>query len=131
MKPQIIGDYEIGYEYVHLVLRDGLGAEFCRISDDVTIPTITIGADDADWQHIIDRLLHESFELISDRLGCRLYPSGNLARNSAAYVFVLDHQQFADCCAKVAEFLAAALPDLAKAWKARKALALRRKRKGT
>ncbi len=120
MKPQVIGDYEIGYECVHLVLRDGTGAEFYRLSDDVTIPTIVIGADNADWQHIIDRLLHESFELIFDRLGCRFYPSGDLANNDAAWVFIFNHQQFADCCAKVADFLAIALPDLEKAWKARK-----------
>lgn len=120
MKPQVIGDYEIGYEYVQLVLRDGCGAEFYLLSDDVTIPTIVVGADDADWKQIVARLLHESFELVSDRLGCRFYPSGDLARNSAAYVFVLDHQRLADCCAKVAEFLAAALPDLQKAWKARR-----------
>lgn len=119
MKSQVIGDYEIGYECVRLALRDGTGAEFYRLSDDVTMPTIVIGADDADWRHIVTRLLHESFELIYDRLGCRFYPSGDLANNSSAYIFVLDHQRFADCCAKVADLLAVALPDLAKTWKAR------------
>ena len=120
MKSQVIGDDEIGYECVRLVLRDGCGAEFYRLSDDVTMPTIVVGADEGNWQHIVARLLHESFELVSDRLGCRFYPSGDLANNSSGYVFVLDHQRFADCCAKVADFLAVALPDLAKAWKARR-----------
>ena len=119
MKPQVVGDYEIGYECVRLVLRDGTGAEFYRLSDDVTLPTIVIGADQAAWRHVVARLLHESFELVYDRLGCRFYPSDDLANNSAAHVFMFDHQRFADCCAKVADFLAAALPDLQKAWKAR------------
>jgi len=119
MKPQVIGDYEIGYEMVRLVLRDGCGAEFYRLSDDVTLPTIVVGADEAGWTQIIARLLHESFELVLDRLGCRFYPSGDLAQNSSAYTFMLDHQHFADCCARVAEFLAAALPDLERALKAR------------
>ena len=119
MKPQIIGDYEIGYEYVRLVLRDGTGADFYRLSDDVTIPTIVVGADEANWTRVVTRLLHESFELVLDRLGCRFYPSGDLAENAAAWVFMLDHQQFADCCAKVADFVAVALPDLKKAWTAR------------
>ncbi len=119
MKPQVIGDYEIGFECVRLILRDGDGAEFYRLSDDVTSPTIAIGADNANWRQLVTRLLHESFELISDRLGCRFYPTGDLANNSSAYMLVLDHQRFADCCAKVADFLAVAMPDLQKAWKAR------------
>ncbi len=119
MKSQIVGDYEIGYEYVQLILRDGVGAEFDRLSDDVTIPTITLGSDEARWVHVVARLLHESFELVMDRLGCRFYPAGNLANDSSAYTFVLDHQRFADCCAKVADFVAVALPDLKKAWTAR------------
>ena len=93
MKPQIIGDYQIGYEYVRLVLRDGTGADFYRLSDDVTIPTIAVGADEANWTRVVTRLFH--------------------------YVSILDHQQFADCCAKVADFVAVALPDLKKAWTAR------------
>jgi len=120
MKPRVVGDYEIGYECVRLVLRDGSGAEFYRLSDDVTMPTIVVGGDEADWKHMVSRLLHESFELVSDRLGCRFYPSSDLSQNSAAYIFLLDHQRFADCCAKVAEFLAAALPDLEAAWKTRR-----------
>jgi len=120
MKSQVIGDYEIGYEMVRLVLRDGCGAEFYRLSDDVTIPTIVVGADEADWKHIVARLLHESFELVSDRLGCRFYPTDDLAQNTSAYVFFLDHQKFADSCAKVSEFLAIALVDLEIAWTARR-----------
>ncbi len=118
MKPQIVGNYEIGYEYVRLILRDGTGAEFYRLSDDITIPTITLGSE-AKWVGVVARLLHESFELVMDRLGCRFYPTDNLANDSSAYTFVLDHQRFADCCAKVADFVAVALPDLKKAWMAR------------
>ncbi len=120
MKPQVIGDYEIGYECVRLLLRDGVGAEFYLLPDDVVIPTILVGADEPDWKRIVAMLLHESFELISCRLGCRFYPSSDMANNTAAYVFVLNHQQFADCCAKVADFLAAAMPDVKKAWTTRR-----------
>ncbi len=118
MKPQVIGDYEIGYEYVRLILRDGVGAEFDLLPDDITIPAITVGAD-GNWKGIVARLLHESFEFTSVRLGCRFYPSHDLANNSAAYMFMLDHQKYAECCARVADFLVPALPDLSKAWKTR------------
>lgn len=120
MKPQVIGNYEIGYEYVQLVLRDGVGAEFYRLSEDITIPTIVVGADDDKWREIVALLLHESFEFVADRLGCRYYPTNDIANNGAAHSFLLDHQQFSDCCAKVADFVAVALPDLQKAWKARR-----------
>ena len=119
MKPQIIGDYEIGYEMVQLILRDGDGAEFYRLSGNVTIPTIIVGCGHACWWQVVACLLHEAFELVADRLGCRFYPSHNLANDNSAYLFVLDHQRFADCCAKVADFMTVALPDLAVAWKQR------------
>lgn len=118
MKPQVIGNYEFGYEYVQLLLRDGEGAEFYRLSEDITIPTIFIGADGS-WLDIVTRLLHEALEFSLERAGCRFYPTNDLARNTAAYTFSFNHQQFADCCAKVAEFVTAALPDLQKAWKQR------------
>ena len=114
-KPQVVGDYEIGYECVRLVLRDGDGAEFYLLPDDVTIPKIVVGANGV-WKGVVARLLHESFELVASRTRSRYYPSEDVAQNHAEYLFVMDHQQFADCCTRVAEFMSAALPDLSKAW---------------
>ena len=127
MKSQVVGEYEIGYECVRLVLRDGEGAEFELLPGGGGISAITIGCDDANWSHMVARLLHESFEFVSSRLGCRYYPSGDIANNSAAYVFMLNHQQFADCCAKVADFASIALPDFQKAWRGRRKLRAQRR----
>lgn len=76
-----------------------------------------LGAD-GDWKDMINKLLHESMEFFMEKIQCRFYPCNDLAHNSAAYVFVMNHQQFADCCAKAGELLSTSLPDLATAWKA-------------
>ena len=120
MKPRCLGDYEIGYESVSLYTRDGYGAELVYQRDDANCPVICIGMDADDWWQIVARLLHEALELTFLRKGCRFCPSGDLSADTGAYHFFCDHYAFSSCCADVADFLVRALPDLEKAWKARK-----------
>jgi hypothetical protein len=121
MRQKIIGVYEIGFEQAQLVLREDIGGEFYCIPEKGSIARIKIGADQRRWSDVVAVLLHETFELLVMRAAGRWSPDNNLSRDHAAYLFSFNHTQFSDICAKQAEFVAAALPDLAREWKAWKA----------
>ena len=117
MKQKIVGIYYLGYEQVQLVLREGSGAEFYFCPEKGSIPRIKIGADQREWWHIVDTVLHEAFEFAMERRQCRYHATEDTSRDHSAYLFVLTHTQFSDNCSKVAEFISAAVPDLSKAWR--------------
>ena len=117
MKQVIIGIYDIGYEQIELVLREGTGGDFWNVPERGHIARIKVGADQKEWRVVVGALLHESFELVANRLQLRYDCSDDMGRDHAGYVFVMPHNKFSDCCQKTAEFLAKALPDLARAWK--------------
>lgn len=117
MRQEIIGTYDFGYEKVQLVLRDGDGGEFYLLPADINCPRVRIGADQPDWRSLVAALLHEAMEFALERMGTRYSPACEMARDHAAYVFVIDHTHFAEACARVAEFLTGSLPDLNRVWK--------------
>lgn len=117
MRQQIIGTYEFGYEKVQLVLREGEGGEFYTLPGDINCPRIRIGADHPDWRLIVAVLVHEAVEFALERAGARYSAAYEMARDHAAYLFVMDHTRFAEACVRVAEFLTGCLPDLSRAWK--------------
>ncbi len=117
MNQVIVGKYYLGVEAVELVLMEGTGGEFYRIPEAGHIARIKIGAEYDSWRGVVAVLLHESFELVYDRLGCRYCCSSHTARDSDAHTFYLDHVLFGEACARVADLLSACLPDLATAWK--------------
>lgn len=116
MRQKIVGVYELGYEQVQLVIREGTGGEFWFLPETGKVPRMKIGAD-AEWKAVVAALLHESFELAMCRKGVRWLPDPNLGNDHASYLFVLTHPQFSDACAMASEYLVASLPDLAKAWR--------------
>lgn len=116
MRQKIIGTYEAGFEAVELVLREGTGGEFYTIPEKGKICRIKIGGDYKRWDEVVNVLLHEIVELQLFRKDCRLENSNDISRDHAGYLFVATHPQFSDAIAKAAEFIAPALPDLAKAW---------------
>lgn len=118
MKQKIIGIYDLGFEQAQLVLREDIGGEFYCIPEKGSIARIKIGADQQHWDQVMAVLLHETFELLVMRAAGRWSPCSHLSRDHAAYLFSFNHTQFSDICAKQGEFLAAALPDLAREWKA-------------
>lgn len=118
MKQVIVGVYECGYEQLQLVLREGTGGEFYTVPEKGSLPRIKVGAQDPNqWRHVVATLLHEVFEWTMFRGGVRYNPDNRVSPLSQAdYLFVMTHEQFQDCCAKSAEFMTKALPDLAKAY---------------
>jgi hypothetical protein len=117
MKQIIVGNYYCGYESVELVLRDDTGGEYFITPERGHIARIKIGADYVEWQEVVSVLLHEAMELVCDRLKARYQPTCNLSGDHGQYWFLLSHADFSDACGRVAEFISACLPDLAKAWK--------------
>lgn len=115
MEQIIIGVYDLGYENVQLVLREGHGGEFYT-NPEKTLPRIKIGGDYPDWQDIQTVLLHEALEFALTRGGHRFADSQDLSNDLAAFVFHFSHSEFSDCCAKAAEFMTLSYTDLKTAW---------------
>ncbi len=112
MKQEVIGIYYFGFEQVELVVREGTGGEFWVTPEPGKLPRIKIGIDEEEWSSVITVLLHEAYEFILDRLRTRYELSDDMARSHAGYVFMMTHETFAEACARVADFIAKALPDL-------------------
>lgn len=117
MKEVYVGTYEIGYEQVRVVLADMTGGSFNALPGKGEITRIRVGADYTRWDDVISVFLHEAFELVAWRIGCRYENSNSLGRDLAGFLFMFDHPQFNNICSKVAELMAPALPDLLAAWK--------------
>ncbi len=117
MTQVVVGIYEFGMGQAQLVLRDGIGGEFYTVPDLGAIPRIKIGADQDSWQEVVSTLLHEIIELQMALTGCRLSAVPDYGRDHAGYIFIMTHLQFSEVCGRASIFVAAALPDLAAAWK--------------
>lgn len=115
MDQTIVGVYELGYENIQLVLREGRGGEF-YFNPDKDIPRIKIGGDYTLWQDLYTVLLHEVSEFALTRGGYRYSGSQDLSMDTGAFLFIFSHAQFADSCAKAAEFLVSCHKDLRNAW---------------
>ena len=116
MKQVIVGTYEIGYEKVELVLREGKGGEFYLLPGDINCPRIKVGADQEEFWMLVDVLFHEVSEFAAARLGCRYEPEDQVGRDIHAYTFILTHIQFSNMNAMTAGFICRAWNDLTKAW---------------
>ena len=117
LKQTVVGIYEIGYEEVEVVFRDGQGGEFYVYPEKGHCARMKIGADQERWDELVAVLLHEAFELVADRLKCRYRAFNDISRDTGAFTFMFSHSDFSDICAKSAEFMARAMPDASAAWK--------------
>jgi hypothetical protein len=116
VKQVIVGTYEMGWEHVQLVLREGSGGEFFLVPGDIDCPRIKIGADREHWKHLLVVLLHEAGELAAARMKCRYTPTEEVAGDVHSYLFVMTHPQFSEIQGLAAEFVANCWDDLGKAW---------------
>lgn len=116
MKQTIVGVYSMGLSQVQIVLREGNGGEFYFNPEAGAVPRIKVGAE-LQWAEVVGNLLHEALEMQMTALSCRFNPAPDYARDHSSYLFVMTHPQFSESCARTAEFITAALPDLARAWK--------------
>ncbi len=62
-------------------------------------------------------MLHEVMELSLHRAGARYDCTRDQALDHAGYAFMFDHHAFTECCARSAEFLSEAIPQLQRAWR--------------
>ena len=116
MKQIYIGTYDIGYERIRLYLSSGTGAATSFLPDDKGLTEIAVGADHEKWRKVVGALLHEAQEMAMCRLGFAFYPHGSLNNGTANCVFMLNHEQFDECCMRASELLSASMYDLRKAW---------------
>ena len=125
MWQKIVNSYEMGYQAVQLVAREDLGGEYYLVPEPGHVPRIRVGIDYEYWREVVAVLLHEAMELAIDVHRAKYKQTNQIANDHGNYLFVMDHSQFTQVCAEVAEFVAFALPDLRKAYIERR----RRKKK--
>lgn len=112
-----VGTYETGYEYVRIYLMAGTGATTDLLVPDKGVTVIKIGADQSEWHRAVSALVHEAQEMAMHRLNLSYSPNEGMNNSTANIMFVLDHEQFHECCCRTGDLLASSLPDLAVAWK--------------
>lgn len=120
MKPKSLGFVNVGYDPVELQVDPGMsgGSVFIPMGNG-TPPTMTIGLDNDEWEATLSVLIHEALEFALEKKNLRYEPSQDLGKDHAQYLFVMDHQQFSDACARVAVFLVQAQMRVYDAWKKR------------
>ena len=120
-REMLVGTYELCFEHVRLYLQPGSGANTDMLPSDKGVTTIKLGADVDKWRRVVATALHEAQEISMTRLGYSYFPSQSMNGSTANCCFILNHEQFTECCERSAEFIASALPALATAWKKWKA----------
>ncbi|MHB8053683.1 MAG: hypothetical protein ACYDH3_00300 [Candidatus Aminicenantales bacterium] len=118
MKQKIVGTFPLGLEYCELVLREGTGGEFYVMPEEGHVPRIKVGADHDEWGEVAEVILHEAMELALARIKCRFYVSDACGDDMHNYLFVAQHKDFSDACARTMWFLLKAIPEALEAWKA-------------
>lgn len=114
MKEQLIGTFNMGFEPVRLIVREGMGGEFAT----TPAPTIWVGIQSKDWNIVHEALLHETLEFVAFRANARYNPDNNVSSSHESYVFMFPHSVFSDICAKTTLFTVPAVPLLRTAWEA-------------
>ena len=119
MREVKVGVYDLGGESVTVALREGFGGDFSTRTPEREMTLIRIGAGtkDAEWAGAVGILLHEATEFVYMRMGLRYRPDPDYAFDNGAYLFIANHTQYAEICARVGLFLSHCLPDLSGAWK--------------
>lgn len=117
MKERLIGVYKNGSENVELAVHESNGGHFYSVPEDGGLSRITIGMDYQRWHDVVSTLLHEAIEMQLMRVGARFNPNPDYSRDSANWMFVMNHSQHSEVCARVAIFVTKCLPALATCWR--------------
>ncbi|KKN03652.1 hypothetical protein LCGC14_1105560 [marine sediment metagenome] len=118
MKQVIVGVYDLGYQKIQLILREGTGADWQTLPKNGDVSQMSIGVDRGIWSQIFRSLMHESLELSIFLCHCRYYQNNDVSDGNDLYMMVMDHGQFGQVSAQAAEFICACQNDLSRAWKA-------------
>lgn len=113
-----IGVYDLGTRKVRLKYDPELiGATFDPISEDGVAELVVGFKGDDEWASIVDNCLHEAFEFMMMEVNVVYRPNPDFSKSSGNYMYVMNHEQFAEVAARTASFLVQALPDLGRAFK--------------
>lgn len=106
-----LGKIEFGHEMVQLLVDHDLPGGWYKIFPvEHELAVICIGLATRDWKDITTVLIHEAMEFALERRFCKFKGSTEIARDSGGCIFVFDHAQFTDACARAGEFVATATP---------------------
>lgn len=113
---RLLGVYEFGYENIEVYAVDDIGGSFSLSSANIKMPNIKVGIDYApgDFHVIVSVFIHEIFELLLARKGCRFEDSTSLNRGHDKYVFLFNHPVFTEVCTCASESLFCVLNELKK-----------------
>lgn len=113
-----VGTYDFGREYVDVyAVPSEMGGSFHSEPEDTPqYCRIKIGLDHKSWWEVVDVAFHETFEGLMYRAGHIHEPLGALSAATDNRIFVFNHAQYGELCARAAFFLSKLLPDLATVW---------------
>lgn len=116
-----VGRFYLGWSQVDLFAtmppHEGGGC-FYYSPEDGRLPRIKVGINYNEWNTVIAILLHEAMEFALEGHRLRFTPSGQMADSHASYLFVMNHEEFAECVAITGSFMADCIPALAAAYSA-------------
>ena len=117
MKQIKIGTFPLGHENIDLYGLPGeKGGRSYLTPDDKSLARIKIGLQHRWWRDCLDTLLHETFEFLLLRMNHAFDLAGEVANEAGTRVFMFNHPEFSEICARQAMFVMPALPELAKVW---------------
>lgn len=120
-KPIRVGVFDIGTEMVVLNLLPGeSGGDFRYYPNKNDRPEINVGLDHDRWRECVDVLIHEALEFIMERKELRFERTCKFNADHADYLFIFNHPEFTDACARLALFLTDALPKVATIFKSKR-----------
>ena len=117
MKTKVVGTYWLGHQPIKIILLPGdTGGDFDLAKDKEYIAEIKIHAEDK-FPFLMGILMHEIWEAAMTIEKCRFEKTHDFSHNTARYLFLFDHTQFAIMAANVGAFIHACHRDLYMAWK--------------
>lgn len=114
-----VGRFYLGWRQVDLFAtvppQEGGGC-FYYSPEDGKLPSIKVGIQSGHWNTVVAILAHEAMEFTMEDHKLRFAPSSQMADSHASYLFVMSHEQFAECAAITGSLMADCLPRLAEAY---------------
>lgn len=115
---KLIGVFPLGSFNVRLYWMESSGGDFTFRTDKVSTPEIRIGFDYDEWYDLLRVILHELLEFEIAHMGLRYSQSVDWGCDQSGYIFLFNHPQLSEVCGRIAFFMAQAIPEIQKKWKA-------------
>jgi hypothetical protein len=123
-----LGQWWLGVQCVELlILEDEYDGSFSLWPKNVNHPIIRVGIKATKIDDAMSTLLHEVLEMAAVQCAVRFNPSPDFTNSTAAFMFVMNHEQFAEVASRANGFLVDAMPALQKFYEKKEAINARRK----